>query len=266
MMGLINQSKSVRLTLLASAFNFTFMCDFGLAGSVDHQELLKSRPVRETIWSFDASTIENQFIAPDGSEFAGIGASFSVGYGKITNNSWILGRFHFLAGPWDTARNGAFDTDFYGSGLDVEYGTSFPGTSLRSNSTPILTVAAGYMDISGRNIGGNKKSTGNPNNAENYYLEQDFKAEFGAIYVMPGAGWTWTKPARPTGNEPELLVTRVESAYLKLSTTIPVYSRARVEVMKRSTSDGLNQYSRLHTTGMIRGYSLILGTGVWLGI
>jgi hypothetical protein len=122
------------------------------------------------------------------------------------------------------------------------------------------------MDISGRNIGGNKKSTGNPNNAENYYLEQDFKAEFGAIYVMPGAGWTWTKPARPTGNEPELLVTRVESAYLKLSTTIPVYSRARVEVMKRSTSDGLNQYSRLHTTGMIRGYSLILGTGVWLGI
>lgn len=71
MMGLINQSKSVRLTLLASAFNFTFMCDFGLAGSVDHQELLKSRPVRETIWSFDASTIENQFIAPDGSEFAG---------------------------------------------------------------------------------------------------------------------------------------------------------------------------------------------------
>jgi hypothetical protein len=242
-------------------------CALGAGSQLDHEELLKTRPARTTVWSFDASTIHNQFTAPDGSEFAGTGASFTAGYGRIRQNAWILGRFHFLAGPWDTARNGAFDADFYGSGLDVEYGTAFPGTELRSGSTPILTVAAGYMDLSGRNIGGNRKTTGNPEDRDNYYLEQDFKAGFGTVYLMPGAGWSWTKPARPTGNEPELLVTRVESAYMKLSATIPVYSRARVEVTKRSSTDSLNQSPRLHSTsGMIRGYSLVLATGVWLGI
>lgn len=237
------------------------------AESLNYAELLKTRPARNTIWAFDASFIHNQFIAPDRSKLDGVGGAFTFGYGKIRRNSWLLGRFHFLAGPWSTARNGTFDADFNGSGLDIEYGTSFPGTELRSGSTPILFVAAGYMDISGRNIGGNKKYSGNPNDPSNYYLEQSFKAGFGSVYIMPGAGWTWAKPERPDGNEPELLATRVESAYVKLSATVPLYSRSRVEVLKRTPQESLSQSPTLHsTTGMIRGYSMIITSGVWLGI
>lgn len=235
--------------------------------TLDYENLLKTRPPRTTFWSFDASVIQNQFVAPDSSKLHGVGGAFTFGYGKIRDNSWLVGRFHFLAGPWASARDGAFDTDFSGSGLDIEYGTSFPGTELRQGSTPILFVAGGYMDLSGRNIGGNRKFSGNPEDPSNYYLEQSFKTGFGAIYLMPGIGWSWTKAPRPMGNEPELLMTRVESAYLKVSSTIPVYSRSRVEVIKRSSSEGLSQSPTLHTsTGMIRGYSLILSSGVWLGL
>lgn len=235
--------------------------------SLNYSELLKNRGSREVIWSFDASMIQHNFSMPDNSKLSGNAGSFTFGYGRVRGNSWLLGRFHFLAGPWDTARGGAFDSDFYGSGIDFEYGTAFPGTTLRSGSSPILSLAAGYMDLNGRNIGANRKNNGNPNDRSNYYLEQDFKAGFAAVTVTPSVGWSWTKSERPAGNEVELLTTRVESAYLRLGAIIPLYSRARVEVIKRSESDSITQTPKQYnSTGMIRGYSLQASTGVWLGI
>lgn len=239
----------------------------GATESLNHVELLKTRSAREVVWSFDTSLMQYNLAAPDNSKLSGFAASFTAGYGRVRPNSWLLGRFHFLAGPWDTARDGAFDSDFYGSGFDIEYGTAFPGTTLRSGSTPILAISAGYMDLNGRNIGGNRKNTGNPNDNANYYLEQDFKTGFGAVVVTPTIGWTWAKPARPSGNEPELLTTRVEAAFLRMGAMVPMYSRARVEVTKRSESDSITQRPhQFSSNGMMRGYSLIASTGVWLGI
>jgi hypothetical protein len=123
------------------------------------------------------------------------------------------------------------------------------------------------MDLSGKNIGGNKKpsDSGNPDSDE--LLEQSFKSNFGAVYLLPAVGWGWTKSARPLGNEPEFLITRVESTYLKLGINLPIYSRSRVQVIRRPTSDQISQTPvKESSSGTIRGYSIIISTGLWLGV
>ncbi len=237
------------------------------ASELNYAELLKTRPPREMIWTYAASMIQYNLKAPDDSKLSGIAGSFTAGYGRVHGDSWMSGRFHFLGGPGNTARGGAFDADYGGTGIDIEYGSSFPGTSLRSGSSPFWAISTGYMDLNGRNIGGNRKNNGDPDDPKNYYLEQDFKTSFGAVIITPACGWQWAKAERPSGNEPELLVTRVESAYIRIGAAIPVYSRARVEVIKRESSDSISQSPTQHTTtGSIRGYSVIATTGVWLGI
>jgi hypothetical protein len=237
------------------------------AEPLNNAELLKTRPPRDHFWSFDMSTNQYNLTAPDESKLSGIGGEFAIGYGRIYKNSWLVGSYHFLSGPWDTARNQTFDVDSSGMIVAMEYGTSFPKFELRSGSSPFLSISAGYLALNSKNVGSNRKNSGNPNDINNYYLEQDFIANVNAVVVIPSLGWNWVKAARPTGNEPDLLLTRVESAYLRLGAMIPLYSRARVKVIKRSPSDPLSQTPKQRTTtGVMKGYSLTVTAGVWLGI
>ncbi len=234
---------------------------------LDSSLLLKTRPPRDMIWSFESGVLQYNLKLPDESKITGIAGSITVGYGRIYGNQWVTGRFHFLAGPFDLARQGQFDADFSGTRIDVEYGSVFPGQNFRGGSAAILSISAGYMDLGGYNIGDNRKNNGHTTDSRNFYLEQDFRVHMGSLVVSPAIGWAWTKQPRPQGNEPELLLTRIESASLRLGATIPLYARGRTEVTKRDESDSLWQTATKHTTtGPVSGYSLVASAGVWLGI
>jgi hypothetical protein len=151
--------------------------------------------------------------------------------------------------------------------FDIEYGTAFPGLQLRSSSCPILTIAGGYLDMSGRNIGGNKKSKYVGGIYDSPNSEQSFKTGLGEITIAPSVGWSWTRSSRPSGNEEELLQTRVESTNIKLGAVIPLYSRARVTVNKRGESNSPNEPVKVFTSsGSVNGYAIISSISVWLGI
>jgi len=249
------------------ALAITAVSGVAQASALETQKLLSERGAREVIWTFDAAVSKPSFKCPDGSMIEGYGGGFTIGYGRVKESRWLTGRIHFLAGPFDVARHGQFDADFNGTLLDVEYGSTFPGYDLRGGNTPLLSVSAGYMDFNGQNIGDNRKNNGDPNNRRNYYLEQDFRSSTSAVVVTPAIGWIWAQPARPRGNEPELLSTRAEAAYVKLGALVPLYSHSRVEVTKRDESDALAQSpSKKSSTGHLAGYSFILSSGVWLGI
>jgi hypothetical protein len=255
------------LLVTGSAFAIMIVSGLAQASPLETQKLLAERGPREVIWSFDASVSKPSFECPDGSMIEGYGGSFTIGYGRIRDSRWLNGRIHFLAGPFDVARHGQFDADFNGTLLDVEYGSAFPGYDLRGANAPLLSVAAGYMDFNGHNIGDNRKNNGDPNDRHNYYLEQDFRISTSALVVTPAVGWIWAQPARPRGNEPELLTTRAEAAYVKLGALVPLYSHSRVEVTKRDENDALSQSPvKKSSTGHLAGYSFVLSSGVWLGI
>jgi hypothetical protein len=249
---------------------FLSLCAFLPAHSAtagDAALILNARPPRDIIWGFESTVERYNLRLPDESTVAGMAGRIGVAYGRIRDNQWLMGRFHFLAGPFDLARQGQFDADFSGTSIDFEYGSAFPGRSLRGASVPTLSIAFGYTDLNGRNIGDNRRITGSSTDNENYRREQGFQIHMGLVTVTPALGWTWTKPPRPQGNEPELLSTRIESAYARIGTMIPLYSRGRVEVTKRSADASPRQTaSKYKATGHIVGYSLIASAGVWLGI
>jgi hypothetical protein len=139
--------------------------------------------------------------------------------------------------------------------------------SLRSGSVPTLSIAAGYLDLNGRNIGGNRKARGNPSEPQNFYLDQDFRVSTGAIVVTPSIGWSWVKSARPTGSEPELLLTRMESVAIRFGMMIPVYSRARVDTHRRTEAQTLiSEPTKQSSKGQLKGYAAIVTASLWLGI
>lgn len=258
------------LLVLQSAFLLLWiylMAPSGVMAENASNERYSSRPARDVIWSFESSLLNFNMTLPDTSELDGSAGSFTVGYGRTRENAWLIARLHIISGPWGTVRDGTFDSDYSGTMFDIEYGAAFPGLQLRGGSCPILSIAGGYLDISGRNIGGNKKSEYGLKVSDSDGLEQDFKTSLGELTVTPSIGWSWTRPSRPTGNEEELLQTRVESSSIKLGAIVPLYSRARVRVSKKAEAVGPNEpLQRKTRTGSVRGYALFSSITIWLGI
>ena len=246
-----------------------FIC-FGtskLFANNETQTGAKTNDTRDIIWSFDSNLLLFNKSLPDESTLEGAAGSFTIGYGRTRENAWILGKLHIISGPWDSAREGSFDADFSGSMVDVEYGTAFPGFNLRSGSSPILTLSAGYIDLSGKNIGGNKKTLQTYASSSAVFLEQDFKTTLSEVVLTPGIGWSWTKSARPISNEQKMLTTRVEASILKLNAIVPVHSRARVAVSKRSVNSTPDDTPKHFTSrGHARGYAFEMSLSLWLGV
>jgi hypothetical protein len=230
-------------------------------------ERYSARPARDVIWSFESSLLNFNMTLPDTSELDGSAGSFTVGYGRTRENAWLVARLHIISGPWGTARSGTFDSDYSGTMFDIEYGAAFPRLRLRSGSCPILSIAGGYLDISGRNIGGNKKSQYGLKASNSESLEQDFRTSLGELTVTPSIGWSWTRPARPAGNEEELLQTRVESSIVKLGAILPLYSRSRVTVNRiRESAESSATADRISSAGPAKGFAIFSSLTIWLGI
>jgi len=223
-------------------------------------------PPREVTWTFDSSIMMFNKTLPDESKLDGAAGSFTVGYGRTRGNIWFCGRLHVLSGPWGKARNGVFDADYSGTMLDIEYGAAFPGTDLRSGSGPTLSLAGGYLDLSGKNIGGNKQARDSTTN-QTLYLEQNFKVSVREFTVTPSIGWIWAKPSRPISNAQDQLNTRVEASLVKLGALIPLNSRSQVTITKRNPESGLSDPpERLTRSGSTRGFALVGSVSLWLGI
>ena len=235
-------------------------------GKPDAQSL-ENRPPRNVFWSFESNLIGFEKILPDNSTLRGPAGSFTAGYGRTRENSWISIRLHVLSGPWTDFRDHAFNTEFGGTMFDLEYGTAFPGFKLRSGGGPILSLAGGYLDISGRNIGGNRNVDYENSDPSSLYSEKDFKLGIGELTITPAIGWSWTKPSRPTGNEMELQITRVESSMVKFGVIVPLYSRARITVTKRDKTSSFSEQPQQTThSGQVKGYGIVTTVSVWLGV
>lgn len=233
----------------------------------ESRDRYSSRPAREVIWSFESNILNFDMTLPDTSKLDGTAGAFTVGYGRTRENAWLLSRLHVISGPWGSARDGKFDSDYSGTMFDIEYGAAFPRLSLRSGSCPTLSLAGGYLDMSGRNIGGNKKSQYGLKANSSESLEQDFKTGLSQITISPSIGWSWTRPPRPTGNEEELLQTRVESSSVKLGAVLPLYAKSRVTVKRtRESAKPSEVAERFSISGPARGFAVFSSLTIWLGI
>lgn len=255
--------RSFEFALIVSMF-------LGQSYSVSAQEsqelTARSSPPRELTWSFDSSLLTFTKTLPDQSRLEGQAAAFTVGFGRTKDDRWLLGRVHALSGPWGKALNDSFDTDYSGTIVDIEYGTAFPGSKLRSGSCPVLALAGGYLDLSGRNIGGNRHNRDVLDNSL-FHVEQDFKTSMREIFITPSIGWMWAQPQREISNMQSQLNTRIEATTVKLGAMIPLHSKSRISVTKRVASSNPAKPPEHDTaTGNAKGFALLGSVSLWLGI
>lgn len=277
----IDQKQSTITRIQKSTFSgqITFRCfefaliicmflsqSYSVRAQEDQDLIARSSSQREVTWSFDSSLLTFTKTLPDKSRLEGQAAAFTVGFGRTKDDHWLLGRVHAVSGPWGKALNDSFDTDYSGTIVDIEYGAAVPGSKLRSGSCPVLALAGGYLDLSGRNIGGNRRTRDVLDNSS-FYVEQDFKTSVSEIFIMPSIGWMWAKPQRQISNIQSQLNTRIEATTVKLGAIIPLHSKSRISVTKREASSSPAKPPEHDiSTGSAKGFALLGSVSLWLGI
>ena len=176
------------------------------------------------------------------------GVSLGAGY---ISKSWLFnGSVDILLGPYEPTRGERFDVDFYGTGATLWLGFSAQTLDLRSPEGGYgFALGLSYADTVGRSA---ELSSG---------ATPDYVMHVTNLSLVPGLFFSWLKPARPRGNTPELLTTRLEGEVLSFGMAMPLISSYSAtyesEVAPRQS---------VTEKGRLRGYSLTLSLTGFLGI
>lgn len=97
---------------------------------------------------------------------------------------------------------------------------------------------------------------------------KSLKTKDSSLSLETGVFYCKALASRPTGNRPDLLVTRVESWNLHLSTMIPLISKFSGTLETREGSaliDSKSPRQNKNLSSRLIGYSLLLNFDTWFG-
>ena len=222
--------------------------------------------------SFSLTGVRYTLKADDDNELVGNGLKASLGGGYIAK-SWLVNvMLDVSLGPYEPARDGQLNVDFGGTGLTIWWATSAQTLDLRSSEGSYgFALGASYADMVGRSVGRNRKETSNPNDPENSNLVDNYVMRATYFSVLPSIFFAWLKGARPTGNTPELLTTRIEGYVLTMGVSVPVMAKYQAHYDKRqilgeNDSGDASGSKRIFEEGTLKGYSILLSFTSFLGI
>jgi hypothetical protein len=91
--------------------------------------------------------------------------------------------------------------------------------------------------------------------------------------IFPSIFFAWLKEARPAGNTPDLLATRIEGYMLNMGIAMPLSSKYKIRYlstpMTQGTSALLKEEGPSYVStkyGYLRGYSLVVTFSTLLGV
>lgn len=212
------------------------------------QQAARDSEPKHNVFSVGLIGLRHSLKSGDGNEVLGNGGGVALGAGYIAK-SWLFnGSFDILLGPYEPTRKERFDVDFYGTGATLWSGFSAQTLDLRSPAGGYgFGLGLSYADTVGRSA----KLTG---------TTPDYVIRITNLSLTPGLFFTWLKQARPRGNTPELLTTRLEGEILSLGIAMPLLNSYSARYESATTPGrGVTQKGRL------RGYSLTLSLTGLLG-
>lgn len=150
--------------------------------------------------------------SPLGDSLLGTSAGIHVGMGAFFHRGFYELGLDILSGPYQST--GGLGTDYNGTGISGQLGWHLgPGKFRDRRFSTGLVLGAEYSDVTGTRF-----SRGGDGEISRENLRVIRYLAVPGIY----AGF-WRKP-RPEGNDVELLDTRIESAILSLSLSLPVFN------------------------------------------
>jgi len=227
-------------------------------------------PVRNNIWTVGISGVKHNLKSTGANEVLGRAGMVSLGLGYIAKSWFTTAAVDFILGPYEPTRSNEVDADYTGTGVTAWWGYSAQTLDLRSVDGGYgFALGLSYADIIGRSAGPNRKSPDDPYAPENEGLVDGYQIQVNALSVIPAVFFTWLAPARPRGNTPELLTTRLEGWFLTLGAAVPLDASFKAKYDRRLLPDPnarLSSSEPVKESGPLNGYSIILSLSGLLGV
>lgn len=208
------------------------------------------------VWSFGITGMRHSLKAGDGNELLGNAGAIQIGTGWIANSWYSDVSLDILLGPYEPTREKQLNVDYVGTGLTAFAGFSAQTKNLRSAEGGYgFALGLSYADTVGRSVGRNRKEGSSADLLDNYTMRVT------NFSLIPAIFFSWLKEARPKGNTPELLETRVEGYFLTIGMAMPVLSSYSAKYDKREG----DEVEEKNDKGQLRGYSILVALKSMLG-
>lgn len=215
----------------------------------------KALGTKNNVWSFGVAGVDHELAEGDGSNLTGGSVMVQLGRGYIGSNWFGQASVDIIAGPYQTPQRSKPKLDHSGTGFSTLWGYSFHETGIRREGGAFgMSLGASYADIVGRNT--------DVFTSSDEIIDQ-FVMRVSNFSMTPGLFYAWLQKARPDGNKPEYLVTRIEGYILNLGIQIPILATQTTKyqsfTLDRSQETGESQ------SGRMKGYSILLNLTALLG-
>ncbi len=228
------------------------------ASAVTDNATANERPL---IWSAAASAqYQNLSDRNDVEIMSGRGTVLQFGGGYLGVNSYHLASLDIYAGPYEPVRNNRASLDFGGTGVTYQYGYALRAGGMRRTGGNIgLLASVAYFDVVGRSIGQNLEQrevtqTGDQG-VDVLTSTRDYVVKVTSIVTIPAIFYADFVAARPRGNTPELLATRLEGYIVALGLALPAFGTHNTSYVRRYEDDRLE---KVRERSRLKGMTLML--------
>ena len=216
----------------------------------------ETKGFKNAVWSVGTTVERFALEGEDSNELTGTAGLLQFGGGFLGERFAFLGSANLILGPYEEVRSEDIKTDFGGTGFTA-WTYYAVGMDLRHPKGSYgFCLGLDYTDMVGRSV--SKSASKDDRVLDNYVIRS-------AIFsVIPGFFFAWLEPARPKGNTPELLATRIEGYVLTIAYSYPLIADYKVKYTT-AEPNGNNEQS-FRSSGDLKGYAVIVGFGFLLGV
>lgn len=225
--------------------------------------------VRRSVFSIGIQGDKHDLKAGNGDELIGNSAAVQLGTGYIADKWYASVSLDIILGPYEPVRNKELNTDFVGTGLTWFTGISAQTQNLRSPAGGYgFALGLSYADIVGRTVSSQNRDSRTGTDDESGETIDNYIMRVNRFSMIPAIFFSWLKGARPAGNSPDLLTTRLEGYLLTIGVAIPLittYSSRYSVRDNATTTEAVGATREEKDSGQLRGYSVLCSLTAFLG-
>lgn len=210
---------------------------------------------RESTFHLGMSQVQYDLAGKDQLQLKGNSVAVSLGGGFLHRSYYDFYSLDILLGPYQPLSNEEARLDYSGTGFSTNWGWTWESNGLRDkNGSFGIALGLHYLDIVGRAVGTRTSETGTISGLVTQVYD---------FAIIPGFFYANLKPARKKGNDPELLVTRLEGVLISLGIAYPIQADFTQEYLRR---DNTGMSEKVKSKGDLDGRTYILQILTPLGI
>lgn len=208
---------------------------------------------KNEVWAFGLGGFKHTLRSDDGYGLSGVGSVVQLGRGHIATNWYVNGTIDIISGPYHADQKHASQVDFAGTGFTANFGYGLTSSLRGAGSSYGFALGLHYADIVGRNIEASAPAPG--------VSVDGITMRVNDFSLMPGIFFSWLEPARPRGNKPILLITRLEGYLLSFSVAMPMLASYNIKYLQTDAAGTASQSK----SGPLKGYSFVVQLSALLG-